>query len=129
MSIVVLMGSLFRKLYRSEGIEMILRPGCKARHSRYEGVYKNLYPDFYRFRRSGHERITTGEMIQSLKVLAEGVNVEAILLLGSHGDESKDAEAAGTAGLPSEVLERLASEVRRAVTDGNAPGYSDSDRC
>jgi len=116
-------GSLFRRLYRKEGVEMILRPGCRPEHSRYEGIYRSLYAESW----SKPEKITTGEMIRSLRILADGVSVEAILLLGSHGPGSDDRkEASGAEGLPAEVLERLASEVKGAIAGGKAAGYSES---
>jgi len=118
-------GSLFRRLYRTEGIEMILRPGCNtADHSRYAGIYRNLYPNWW----SGPGKLTTGEMIQSLKVLADGVNVGAILLLGSHGQGGKENESPG-AGPSAEILEHLAGEVKEAMeamAGGKRAGYSAS---
>ena len=37
-------GKLFERLYGTEGIEMVLRPGCEdAGQSRFAGVYANLY--------------------------------------------------------------------------------------
>jgi len=117
-------GSLFQKLYESEGIEQILRPSrhVDVRNSRYMGIYSSLYTD-----NRAYGKLTTGEVIQSLKVLAQGVNVSVILLLGTHGKEAQGkGRAAGGSSLPEEVLAGLAREIKEAMAGGRQAGYSES---
>jgi len=120
-------GSLFKRLYSEQGIESLLRPGvsvCEYRHSRYGRLYRSLYACDSTFHPG---RMTTGDVIQSLKVLAEDVDNEPVLLLGSHGspDDSTTDKSPhdAQAGLPSEVAERLAGEIKRAAANGNEAGF------
>jgi len=117
-------GSLFQKLYESEGIEQILRPSPHAavRNSRYAGIYAGLYSGGPRYR-----GMTTGEVIRSLKVLAEGVSASAIVLLGSHGVgvQGKGAPA-GSSKLPDSVLEGLARDIKEAMAGSRQAGHCES---
>ena len=57
-------GRLFTRCYADRGIEAILRPGCQnVREGRFEGVYTNLYGSHV----PQTDRLTTGELIQTLK--------------------------------------------------------------
>jgi hypothetical protein len=120
-------GRLFRRLYPDRGIEMILRPGSEnVRASRFGGVYEGLYGTMPQT-----ERLTTGELIQTLKVLCEPVKVGAILLIGSHSDcERKGASSGATTGgvteLPQEILEKLAGEIGKAVASSHTAGHGDT---
>ena len=116
-------GRLFRRIYPDRGIEMILRPGCaNVRDSRFAGVYENLYST-----RPQYERLTTGELIQTLNVLCEPPKAGTILLIGSHSDdERKGAPQEGVSELPQDVLERLASEIGRAAAAGHRAGHGDT---
>ena len=105
-------GSLFRKTYRPHGLEGLLRPLSRMHDSR----YGNLYDVFYGNRR-GDERLTTGEVIQALKVLTPSYDASAIMLIGSHDTGEPDAAAAppGLSVLPAESLCRIAEDLKRAA--------------
>jgi hypothetical protein len=114
-------GSLFQKLYEAEGIEVILRPCGQVQNSRYARIHASLYGN----RGMGSAiKMTTGEMIRSLKVLAEGVEITGIVLLGSHGGEQQ--RQGETVDLPAEVLDGLARELKEAVAQGNLAGRNAS---
>jgi hypothetical protein len=116
-------GRLFKRCYPDRGIEMILRAGCvNVRESRFTGVYDNLYGT-----KQQHERLTTGELIQTLKVLCEPPKVGAVLLIGSHsGRERKGAPQEGVPELPQDILEKLAGEISRAVASAHSAGHGDT---
>ena len=103
-------GCLFRDFYQSEGIEMILRPCLSIRNSRYARVHACLYGSI---EMGNTTRMTTGEMIQSLKVLAEGVELEPVLLLGNHG--AGDPVSGEGMELPAEAVENLAQGMKVAL--------------
>ncbi|MFC1601659.1 hypothetical protein ACFL34_04855, partial [Candidatus Sumerlaeota bacterium] len=117
-------GSLFRKFYPPKGIAGLLRAGSKMRNSRYSKVYDRLYPNGYYARDS----LTTGELIQSLKILTPHVELSSVALLGSHGQAGDESEASGTdlEGLPKETLARIAEEIKRSATEraGRMAGYN-----
>ena len=118
-------GSLFQKLYEEEGIELILRPSrhVEVRHSRYAGIYSSLYGQRY----CTGKRMTTGEVIQSLKVLAQGVQLERVLLLGSHGEAGRGkGQQTGSPRLPEEVIEGLAREIKEAVAGSKQASHNES---
>ncbi len=101
-------GSLFRKIYAKKGIEGILRLGSDLRKSRFDGLYRNLYGDgLYR-----GESLSTGEVIQALKVLVQKKVIKGLLLIGSHAFQ-KDGEAKGNGdlegGLSADTLAGIAS--------------------
>jgi len=114
-------GCLFRDFYQGEGIEMILRPCLSIRNSRYARVHASLYGSI---EIGSGARMTTGEMIQSLKVLAEGVQLEAVLLLGSHKGGAPDAGE--SVELPADVLESLAQGMKDALGKCNLAGCNPS---
>ncbi len=117
-------GKLFTRCYQDRGIEMILRPGCEnVRESRFEGIYNTLYGRGV----PQTERITTGELIQTLKILCEPVKVGAILLIGSHCEcERKGASPGSTIELPQEIIEKLAGEIEQAVKSSDAAGHGET---
>ena len=105
-------GSLFRKTYQPHGMEGLLRPLSRM----YDSRYGNLYDVFYG-NRHGEERLTTGEVIQALKVLTPSYDPTTLLLIGSHAtDGAKDGtETSGLTGLPAESLCRIAEDLKRAA--------------
>ncbi|MHC5056949.1 MAG: DUF2201 family putative metallopeptidase [Planctomycetota bacterium] len=117
-------GRLFKRCYSDKGVEAILRPGSQnVREGRFEGIYTNLYGSHL----PQTDRLTTGELIQTLKVLAEPVKVGAILLIGSHGEcERKGALPGSTMELPQEILEKLAGEIEKAVKSSDAAGHGET---
>jgi len=117
-------GSLFQKLYEAEGIEIILRPCLQVQNSRYARIHASLYG---KYGMGSTYKMTTGEMIQSLKVLAEGVEITGIVLLGSHGaGGERQQETGGVSDLPAEVTEGLAREIKGVLAQGNLAGHNAS---
>lgn len=111
-------GALFKKLYKSEGFEILLRPGCDEVINRFSRLYKNLYNP------PSKGELTTGGVILSLKVLLDTINVRAILLLGNHGASFIDRENT-LDKLPADILERIAGEIGEQISKSKQAGYSD----
>ena len=112
-------GHLFRRLYPDQGLEGLLRVDSSMDNSRYERVYDRLYPD----RNCREEQsMTTGELIQTLKILIPSQEVSVSLLLGSHGADGNAQR------LPSEVLSNIAEDLRRSLRDklGSRAGQGDT---
>jgi len=109
-------GYLFRKLYKSKGIEGLLRPLSRMRNSRFDATYDRLYTN-----RSCHNGMTTGELITTLRVLLPTDKAQEILLLGSHGSKIEHEDP-----WPSETLERMANDFKRSILSqmGSHAGYS-----
>jgi hypothetical protein len=128
-------GALFRKCYTRRDIEGLLRPDSDMRHSRYAA----LYHAFYSSRTSG-SKLSTGEVIQSLKVLTPVEEIPAVMLLGDHDKPGTGSGASagngGKAGLtqaeretsgdgsvpdfpgcsfPADIVSRIAEDLRRAA--------------
>ena len=104
-------GSLFRKTYQPHGMEGLLRSLSRMHDSRYSNLYNVFYGS-----RHGEERLTTGEVIQALKVLTPTCDIGAILLLGSHASGNSDHNPASSlTGLPAESLCRIAEDLKRAA--------------
>ena len=87
-------GRLFTRCYADRGIEAVLRPGCQnVREGRFEGTYTNLYGSHV----PQTDRLTTGELIQTLKVLCEPVKalkkrkVSILTVIFGDGDEECEA--------------------------------------
>jgi hypothetical protein len=73
-------GNLFRKTHDERGLEGLMRPGSAMHNNRYNKIYCMLYHNY-----NVKDAMTTGELIQSLKILAQGENLSMILLIGTHG--------------------------------------------
>src|SRR5690606_12070257 len=71
-------GSLFRRFYKPEGVEGLLRPDSDMRLSR----YSRLYSAFYTSQHCG--ALSTGEVIHTLKILTPEDEADSVALLGSH---------------------------------------------
>lgn len=113
-------GQLFQRYYPPQGLEGLLRNFSAMDHSRYERVYDRLYPD----RNCREEQpMTTGELIQTLKILIPPDQVQVSLLLGSHGESQASEQR-----LPSEVLGNIAEDIRRSLRDklGTRAGQGDT---
>jgi len=118
-------GSLFKKIYEPYGLPGLLRPGSRMRDSRYD----KLYDIFYFYRCSSESSLSTGEVIQTLKILTPTINMGGILLLGSHGQASKNEQnASGLEGLSAEDLGRIAEDLKNAAKQnlGRNAEYSQS---
>jgi hypothetical protein len=105
-------GNLFTKVYRKEGVEGLLRPRSRMQNSRFDRVYQALYTSWRR------ESLTTGEMIQTLKILLHDQKIE-ILLLGGHFVRGKEKE--GTPKLEPvdrETAGRIAEDIKKDMSQG-----------
>jgi hypothetical protein len=111
-------GSLFRKIHEPKGIAGLMRPDSRMSHSRYQKVYTNLYDCSH----GNGSSLSTGELIQTLKILVPHENTISVLLLGSHGGQSND----GIRSLPAETIARIAEEIRRSARANlsDQAGYS-----
>ncbi|GMW03698.1 MAG: hypothetical protein AMXMBFR84_48320 [Candidatus Hydrogenedentota bacterium] len=117
-------GSLFKKFYEPHGLPGLLRPMSLMRDSRYDV----LYDVFYCYGRRSGQWLSTGEVIQTLKVLTPTSEAAAITLLGSHatGTNTKLGPDSGVEGLSAEDLGRIAEDLKKAVKRNLGPnaGYS-----
>ncbi len=116
-------GSLFKRFYKPIGLEGLLRPGSDM----YQSRYARLYTSFYEGAASAN--LSTGEVIQTLKVLTPRVEFPAIALIGTHefGDCTKRGDEGAETGLspeftqtrkpvpafPSDTLSRIAEDLKR----------------
>ncbi len=109
-------GSLFKKTHHPCGLDGIMRPASELDNSRYSKVYERLYN--YNCNRD-KDSITTGELIQTLKILTEGENLSTVLLIGSHGTNEEELK------LPREILVKVAEEFKRETKKRTSctPGY------
>jgi len=116
-------GSLFTKTHEPRGLDGIMRPDSEMGHSRYSGVYDKLYHRQY----GQTDAISTGELIQTLKILTESEKIESVMLLGTHGGSGAELEN-GLMGLDPETLGRIAEDIKRSATEamGSRAGYSDA---
>ena len=104
-------GAMFTRFYRPIGLEGLLRPDSDMHQSR----YARLYRDFYDNHCIG-QKLSTGEVIQALRVLTPMVEVPTIILLGNHdgGSCKTGGECAGQV-FDSEALARIAENLRRVA--------------
>lgn len=98
-------GNLFKKTHSPKGIDGIMRPDSDLYNSRYNKLYTMLYHNFH-----GIHAMTTGELIQTLKILTQTENLSTIILIGTHEKESGEK-------LPQNVLAKLAEDFRRIAKD------------
>lgn len=117
-------GALFRRFYKPIGLEGLLRPGSDIHQSRYARLYQKFYTG-----RDREQELSTGEVIQTLKVLTPTVDIPAIVLLGGHGKGSNIVETkAGVFPMRSEDLSRIAEDLKRIAErpGGHAAGYGEA---
>ncbi|MEK6537055.1 MAG: hypothetical protein AABZ63_06185, partial [Actinomycetota bacterium] len=108
-------GSLFCTFYAPHGIQGLLRPGSNMWDSR----YADLYAAFYEPWRRGGANLSTGEVIQTLKILTPTIHMDTIVLLGGHGSEGKGEQSAeDLEGLSSETLCDIAEDLKKAAKRG-----------
>ena len=113
-------GNLFKKAHRLRGLHGLMRPQSIMHNSRYATVYKQLYGMWHI-----SDKMTTGELIQTLKILTSMEDLSGILLIGSHDNARNSGE--GLDGLPREVLGRIADDLKRSIgtaTDRRQAGYN-----
>ena len=107
---------LFQKIYSAKGLEGLLRPDSSLSNGRFKKAYDRLYSTS-----TGRDKITTGELIITLKILLPFQEVTQILLLGSHGGKVDDSEGRW----PQDVLEKIAEDIKKSAVEkaGSMPGY------
>ena len=98
-------GSLFKKTHSPRGIDGLLRPLSKMGNSRYKRVYERLYQQYMTF----DKQMTTGELIQTLKILTPKENLSGIILIGTHNGHCKGNE------FPAEILDKIAGEIKISI--------------
>ena len=114
-------GALFQKTHSPKGLDGLMRPKSKMYNSRYERVYNQLYKNHC----INKNQITTGELIQALKILTPKEDVSIILLIGTH-DIQGGCSANGN--LPSEIVSRIAEDIKRSILDiaSSQAGYNEN---
>jgi len=111
-------GSLFKRIYPEQDLPAILRPDSRMSFSRYEILYEYLYP-----RACQQTKLSAGEIIQNLRVLAPTVPVK-ILLLGSHGQGGAKSESQGQ--IPVATIQGISNDfLQRLPSTGNGAGCWD----
>ena len=111
-------GSLFKKVYEPRGLEGLLRPFSRMRDSR----YCRLYDAFYGYGASSM-RLSTGEVIQSLKVLTPVEESRGVLLLGSHGNAGGMGNGGNTGEFTAETLSNMAEDLRKSMQSQHSRRY------
>jgi Putative metallopeptidase domain len=117
-------GTMFRRFYKPIGIEGLLRPGSDMHQSR----YARLYRDFYDNHCIG-QKLSTGEVIQTLKVLTPSVEVPTVVLLGEHRPSADGTRRQGNGqAFGSEALARIAEDLRRVAQrpSGQGAGFGEA---
>ncbi|MBM3333349.1 hypothetical protein FJY63_01685 [Candidatus Sumerlaeota bacterium] len=115
-------GALFTKTHERRGLDGIMRPESEMGNSRYSRVYDKLYHRQY----GNSDSLSTGELIQTLKILTETEKIEVVLLLGTHGEACGMIDN-GLTGLDPETLGRIAEELKRSATEAMSHGAGHSE--
>ncbi len=112
-------GNLFRKLYSPRGLQGILRPQSELFRSKYNKLYERLYSQGNR-----SDSLSTGELIQTLKILAQSEKVSAITLIGSHSEKKQTSEKSNP--FPNEILSKIAEDIKGSLRGkgGRYAGFS-----
>ena len=108
-------GALFKNLYKDNGIEGLLRPVSSMRGSIYQNLYESLYSVYH-----GHGKISTGEVITTLKVICPPEKIDNVELLGDHGSVITDSCFA------KDTLGGIAEDIRNGIKNkcNNYCGFS-----
>jgi hypothetical protein len=109
-------GNLFTKLYQKEGIEGLLRPKSRMQNSRFDRLYQALYASWRR------ESLTTGEMIQTLKILLPEPEIE-VVLLGSHSLRGKEGQTQKSEPVDRGTAGRIAEDIKKDMAGSRDAGY------
>jgi hypothetical protein len=112
-------GNLFRKFYPDRGLPGLLRPMSEMSRGKYSKVYERLYSQS-----DVHDSFTTGELIQTLKILTQSEQLSTIILIGNHS-HNENAASQKTA-FSNELLSKIAEDLRRNVAGkgGKYAGFS-----
>ena len=98
-------GRLFTEFYPEEGMVGLLRPGSKLVHSRFGPLHARLY--------ASRKGLSSGEVIQTLRVLLPEDELKMPVLLGSHGEDG---------GVSDAVREGIAEDLANAIDLSDAVG-------
>jgi len=110
-------GNLFKRVNPPYGIYGLLRPQSDMGSSAYRLVYEDLYGQ-----RNGGSGMTTGELIQTLKILSQGEDTSRAILLGTHQKGNGKSRR-----IPSEAAARIAEEIKRTMPSCDSyASYSES---
>lgn len=114
-------GNLFKKVHSPEGLAGLMRPQSRMHGSSFYAVYSKLY-----YAQCASERMTTGELIRTLKIFVPTVPLYSVLLIGTHASGNKNASSGTCPGLSGEILERVLEDVRQSLKRQiqQASGYS-----
>jgi len=112
-------GNLFRKFYPDRGLPGLLRPRSEMSRGKYSKVYERLYSQS-----EVHDSFTTGELIQTLKILTQSERLSTVVLIGSHSHNGNAANQ--ETAFPNELLSRIAEDLKRSVAGkgGRHAGFS-----
>jgi len=105
-----LSGNLFKKLYGPRGLPGILRADSEMYRSKYHKVYQQLYNQG-----NNHDCLTTGELIQTLKILTQSEKLSAILLIGNHSQGKQGSGQQG--GFSKDILTKIAEDIKGSLAD------------
>lgn len=114
-------GNLFKLVHKPRGLMGLMRPESHMHSSRYNRVYERLYGA------NVYSRMTTGELIQTLKILTPTENLEIVLLIGDHG--SRDGKEGGLEGLSNQTLGKIAEDLKRSLGSGQGGRHAGYGSC
>jgi len=104
-------GHLFTNFYRPEGIEGLLRPRSRMHQSRYHRLYSTLYDGLYQ-----EHSLSTGEVIQTLKVLTPPSEGCSVVLIGTHGcNQDQNEKTNEVRRFPAELCEKVAAALKHGL--------------
>ncbi len=109
-------GDLFQRFYPATGLPGLLRLNSDLRNSSLQQVYEALY----RVHRYYPERkMSTGELIRTLRIILPMSPVVNFTLLGGHGRGQ-------ASGLPAETTASIAADIKESLKNQDRQsGYSD----
>ncbi len=114
-------GHLFETLYPAQGVEGLLRPQSELEGDILDRVYSRLYPAAIAGRRESStrlaHRLTTGELLRTLKILLPEKKPNPTNLLGSHRRETEGDVESVTVDRPWDRndLSQIASDLKAGL--------------
>ena len=118
-------GALFKKAYAPQGVEGLLRPQSQMHQSRYSRLYDAFYATGY----CCGAPLSTGEVIQALKVLTPAADASSVMLMGSHTGKGENQQSpACPDSFPAETLCKIAEDLRKHIprAHGRNAGYGEN---
>lgn len=105
-------GDLFQRLYPATGLPGMLRPKSNLRNSSLQQVYEALYRSHRHF---PDNKMSTGELIRTLRIILPKSTAVSFTLLGSHGTGHASA-------LPSETAASIAADIKHSLRNQGRQG-------